>query len=74
MFLGKKPAHIASLQDKHVFVTGGSSGIGFELAKLCLSKGAYVTLISKTHTKLVKAHQLLTDTMGYPANRIRFEV
>ena len=73
-FLGKKPKHISSLKDKHVFITGGSSGIGFALAKLCLSQGAYVTLVSKTHAKLVNAQELLTKTMGYTSDHIRFEV
>ena len=70
----KKPKHISSLKDKHVFITGGSSGIGFALAKLCLSQGAYVTLVSKTHAKLVNAQELLTKTMGYTSDHIRFEV
>ena len=74
VFLGKKPKHITSLKDKHVFITGGSSGIGFALAKLCLSQGAYVTLISKTHAKLVNAYEVLTKTMGFPSDMIRYEV
>ena len=74
VLLRKKPKHITSLKDKHVFITGGSSGIGFALAKLCLSQGAYVTLISKTHAKLVNAYEVLTKTMGFPSDMIRYEV
>eukprot|EP00440_Ansanella_granifera_P050826 gb/GFBE01055086.1/.p1 GENE.gb/GFBE01055086.1/~~gb/GFBE01055086.1/.p1 ORF type:complete len:327 (+),score=79.63 gb/GFBE01055086.1/:1-981(+) len=37
---------------RHVLITGGSEGIGLELAKLCASRGAKVSLIARTLSKL----------------------
>ncbi|KAH9313283.1 hypothetical protein KI387_028318, partial [Taxus chinensis] len=44
-----------SLQCKHVLITGGSSGIGLEIAKEAVSQGAYVTLVARDSSKLRKA-------------------
>ena len=43
------------LEGSHVVVTGGSSGIGFEIAKLCASKGAKVSIIARNESRLKKA-------------------
>lgn len=43
------------LKNKHVIITGGSQGIGFEAAKLCVQQGANVTIVARTKEKLVKA-------------------
>eukprot|EP00250_Pteridium_aquilinum_P002776 c12996_g1_i1 orf=205-1290(-) len=66
----RKPKHIMSLRQKHVLITGGSTGIGFSLAKICLSEGAFVTLMSRTQFKLNSAHETLTRKLGYPTDRI----
>ena len=42
-------------KDRHVVITGGSSGIGYELAKVYISKGAKVTIIARDTVKLEKA-------------------
>ena len=42
-------------RDKHVIVTGGSSGIGLELARIYLKKGARVTLVARNKKKLADA-------------------
>lgn len=55
----KARRHISSLHGKHVVITGGSSGIGFALAKECLSQGAFVTLMARTPSRLSMASQLL---------------
>ncbi|SJX63964.1 related to 3-ketosphinganine reductase [Sporisorium reilianum f. sp. reilianum] len=40
---------------KHVFITGGSQGLGLALAELLASKGAHVTICSRTESKLREA-------------------
>jgi len=45
---------------RHVLITGGSEGIGLELAKLCAKRGARVSLIARTHSKLAVAEEEIT--------------
>lgn len=42
-------------QGKHVFITGGSQGLGLAVAELLASKGAHVTICSRTESKLREA-------------------
>ena len=44
---------------KHVIVTGGSSGIGLECAKLYAKNGANVTIVARDATKLAAAHEAI---------------
>jgi len=44
-----------SIARKHVLITGGSEGIGLELAKLAASRGSRVSLIARTRSKLENA-------------------
>lgn len=44
-----------SISGRHVLITGGSEGIGLELALVCASKGAHVSLLARTRTKLEAA-------------------
>lgn len=44
-----------SFAGKHVVVTGGSAGIGKAIAKELLAKGARVTLLARTQSKLEQA-------------------
>lgn len=37
---------------QHVFITGGSEGLGLELARQLLVKGASVSIVSRTQAKL----------------------
>eukprot|EP00250_Pteridium_aquilinum_P015244 c22469_g1_i1 orf=87-1130(+) len=68
--LFRRPKHLKSLRQKHVLITGGSRGIGFALAKVCLAEGAFVTLISRTHSNLINAQETLTQILGYPIDHI----
>ena len=43
------------MEGKYVLVTGGSSGLGFEIAKKLLAKGAHVTICSRSEENLKKA-------------------
>lgn len=45
------------LNGKHVFITGGSEGLGLSIAKQCFMRGATVTIVSWNEEKLKKAVQ-----------------
>lgn len=44
------------LNDYHVFITGGSIGMGYEMAKTLLAHGATVVIAARNSTKLEKAY------------------
>eukprot|EP00929_Paragymnodinium_shiwhaense_P074351 TRINITY_DN38043_c0_g1_i1.p1 TRINITY_DN38043_c0_g1~~TRINITY_DN38043_c0_g1_i1.p1 ORF type:complete len:335 (+),score=73.80 TRINITY_DN38043_c0_g1_i1:102-1106(+) len=50
-----------SASGRHVLITGGSEGIGFEVAKLCVQRGAKVTLVARSQAKLDAACKALKD-------------
>ena len=41
-----------SFSGRHVLITGGSEGIGLEIAKQCAARGSTVTLVARTRSKL----------------------
>jgi NAD(P)-dependent dehydrogenase (short-subunit alcohol dehydrogenase family) len=45
-----------------VLIVGGSSGMGFALAKSCLEAGSIVTIVGRNETKLRRARQELGET------------
>ncbi|GJQ12033.1 hypothetical protein GpartN1_g3824.t1 [Galdieria partita] len=47
------------LKGEHVLITGGTSGIGLEFAKLCVLHGCYVTVVGRNATRLEEALQTL---------------
>lgn len=47
------------LDKKTILVTGGNSGIGYEIAKKCISEGANVIITGRDKIKLEKASQKL---------------
>ena len=49
-----------SLKEKSVVIIGGSSGIGLEVAKICDSQGAKVTIASRNRKKLDAAAEFLS--------------
>ncbi len=49
-----------SFRGQHVLVTGGSAGIGKAFAAELLARGARVTLLARTESKLVEAVAELT--------------
>jgi len=48
-----------NLNNKHVFVTGGTSGLGLSLCRHLLEKGAIVSTCSRSQTSLDQASQTL---------------
>lgn len=49
------------LRDKIVLVTGGRSGIGYQIAASCLTYGAIVYIVSRNEEKLTIAAQKLSE-------------
>lgn len=62
-----RPSVIRSLSGKHVFITGGSKGIGRALAVECARQGAHITIVARNLNQLTEARQELEQLA------IRFE-
>lgn len=52
---GARYASLMNLEDQHVVVIGGSSGIGLGVARACLERGASLTLVSRSRERLARA-------------------
>ncbi|KAG2070775.1 NAD(P)-binding protein [Suillus decipiens] len=50
----------------HVYITGGSQGLGLALAKLVAQKGAHVSIVARTQSKLDDALKELEATRQNP--------
>lgn len=49
-----------SLVGKHVLITGGSSGIGLEVAKNVVRRGAHCTIVARNKQRLEEAVKEIT--------------
>lgn len=58
------------LLNKHVIITGGSSGIGFATAQRMLARGASVSLIARNRMRLVEAAERLQPLLNRAGQRI----
>eukprot|EP00948_MAST-09A_sp_MAST-9A-sp1_P002810 g2810.t1 len=58
------PSVLRSVKGKHVFITGGSSGIGKALAVSFLQRGANVTIAARTASKLDRAIKDIHEQFG----------
>ncbi|KAJ6578198.1 oxidoreductase [Mycena capillaripes] len=54
----------------HCYVTGGSTGLGLELAKLLTQKGAHVSIVARNQQRLDKALSELEAARKYPAQQL----
>ncbi|POY70915.1 hypothetical protein BMF94_6093 [Rhodotorula taiwanensis] len=54
-------------KDKHCYIGGGSEGLGLSLACQLAERGAHVTIISRSQSKLDKALELVKANRQYPA-------
>lgn len=70
----KPSLFITSFQGKHVLVTGGSSGIGLEIARKALAEGAYVSIVSRSEVNLTRARAELLKTTGCSQEKIFVKV
>ena len=48
------------LEDKVIYITGGSSGIGLSIAKHCLKNNAQVVITGRNEERLEKAKKTLS--------------
>lgn len=60
-------------QGKVVYITGGSSGIGLECAKLCAKLGAHVLVIARDEEKLKRAREEIYAQRKNPSQRVGWE-
>jgi len=56
--------------NRTVYITGGSSGIGLEIARLMVSKGAHVALFARNPEKLERARNEILNTKHSPSQKI----
>jgi NAD(P)-dependent dehydrogenase (short-subunit alcohol dehydrogenase family) len=61
---------MAPLQGKKILVIGGSSGIGFSVAKSALAEGAQVIIASSSIEKVRDAVSLLGENQGVVAEQV----
>lgn len=61
-----RPSRIP-FKNRHVLITGGSSGIGLELAKLAASDGAFVSLLARDPHRLALAQRSISQATGTTA-------
>lgn len=59
---------------KHVVITGGSTGIGLSLAEELVKRGAHVTLIARTRSKLEEAQAALQQLAQQLGTASRVEI
>lgn len=61
VFLKKNKPKQISLNGRHVLITGGSTGIGFELAAEAVRQGANVSIMARDKNKLNAARAKLEE-------------
>ena len=52
------------IKGRHMVITGGSSGIGLELAKLAAAEGARISLVARDPVKLADAQKAVAEYVG----------
>eukprot|EP01018_Ginkgo_biloba_P025114 Gb_18262 [translate_table: standard] len=70
LIIRKKSPCLRNLKGKHVLVTGGSTGIGFAIAKEALLQGAFVTVIARNPSRLDRAVENLVKEVKVNRDRI----
>lgn len=55
--------HGEILKNKRVLITGGSSGIGFSIAKKCVQEGANVVITGRSESKLIEAKSKFNNSV-----------
>lgn len=58
------------LENRNIVITGGGKGIGFAIAKKCISEGANVVITGRTEKTLKEA----TEKLGYNCKYVVFDI
>ncbi len=61
---------LAEFNHKHVYLVGGSSGIGFAIAKQLVQAGAHIILLARTEKNLIDSIKLLEAEREYDDQKI----
>ncbi|CAE7549353.1 TSC10A [Symbiodinium natans] len=61
-----------SVAGKHVLITGGSQGLGLAFAKLCFTRGARVTIVSRTKAKLEQACDEIRSQSSAAGGKVQY--
>ena len=64
MFWPQRRPQDSVWKEQHVFITGGSDGIGLALATVFLERKAKVTIASRSESKLAAARNALKEHVG----------
>lgn len=67
-FIIRPRATIVPIQNRHVFISGGSSGIGLALAHHAVAQGAKVSILARNITNLEKAQEEIQLATGISVN------
>lgn len=70
-WIRKKPKK--SIENRHVIVTGGSSGIGLWIAIHCTKLGANVTIVARNVTNLEAAHKQISEHRVNEQQKIQYK-
>ncbi|KAI3743519.1 hypothetical protein L1987_61229 [Smallanthus sonchifolius] len=62
------------IKSRHVFITGGSSGIGLALARQVAAEGARVTILARDRNKLEQAKNSIRLSTGIDVNILSVDV
>jgi len=60
----RKTKSLEFLKGKHVLITGGSKGIGKEVAKECVKRGANVSILARNPQQLSEACQEISQLIN----------
>jgi 3-dehydrosphinganine reductase len=68
-----KPVRIP-IKNRHVLITGGSSGIGLALAKAAAAQGAHVSILARNLNRLEEAREEIKLATGHTATVLAADV
>ncbi|EIW74911.1 oxidoreductase [Coniophora puteana RWD-64-598 SS2] len=57
-------------KDKHIYITGGSQGLGLALARLLVKRGAHVSIVARNAEKLEKAKKEIEAARASDSQRV----